>query len=43
VFDMAATDGLVIAASHTAFPGFGRIVRDGAVYGYAGADWSDLS
>lgn len=43
VFDQVATDGVVIAATHVAFPGFGRIVRDGAAYRYAPADWGDLA
>jgi glyoxylase-like metal-dependent hydrolase (beta-lactamase superfamily II) len=43
VFDMAAADGALIAAVHTPFPGFGRIVRDGAAYRYVAADWGDLS
>jgi glyoxylase-like metal-dependent hydrolase (beta-lactamase superfamily II) len=43
VFDMAAADGALIAAVHTPFPGFGRIIRDGAAYRYVAADWGDLS
>jgi glyoxylase-like metal-dependent hydrolase (beta-lactamase superfamily II) len=43
VFDMASADGLVIAASHTPFPGFGGIVREGGAFRYITADWGDLS
>lgn len=42
VFDMAAVDGLTIAATHIAFPGFGRIVKDGAAYRYVPAEFSDV-
>jgi glyoxylase-like metal-dependent hydrolase (beta-lactamase superfamily II) len=41
VFDMAAADGIVIAATHAAFPGFGRIARDGDRYRYAPLEWAD--
>lgn len=37
--DRAATDQLLIAASHVPFPGFGRFVRDGDAYGYIPASW----
>jgi glyoxylase-like metal-dependent hydrolase (beta-lactamase superfamily II) len=42
VFDMAAADGISIAGTHVAFPGFGRIVRDGAAFRYVPADFSDV-
>jgi glyoxylase-like metal-dependent hydrolase (beta-lactamase superfamily II) len=42
IFDMASADGLTIAAVHTPFPGFGRIVRDGGAFRYITADWGDL-
>jgi glyoxylase-like metal-dependent hydrolase (beta-lactamase superfamily II) len=42
VFDMAAADSLLIAAVHTPFPGFGRIVKDGAAYRYVAAEFGDL-
>jgi glyoxylase-like metal-dependent hydrolase (beta-lactamase superfamily II) len=42
VFDMAATDNLLIAAAHTPFPGFGRLARDGGAFRYVTADWGDL-
>jgi glyoxylase-like metal-dependent hydrolase (beta-lactamase superfamily II) len=42
VFDMVATDGVTIAAAHAGFPGFGRIVRDGAAYRYVPSDWTEL-
>jgi glyoxylase-like metal-dependent hydrolase (beta-lactamase superfamily II) len=41
VFDMISTDGMTIAGTHVAFPGFGRVVKDGAAFRYVPADWSD--
>jgi glyoxylase-like metal-dependent hydrolase (beta-lactamase superfamily II) len=41
VFDMASADNVTIAATHVAFPGFGRIVKDGAAFRYVAADWAD--
>lgn len=43
IFDMVATDSIPIAATHAPFPGFGRIVRDGAVYRYQAEEWGDLT
>ena len=43
VFDMVSADNMVIAATHTAFPGFGRVVRDGATFRYVAEDWADLA
>jgi glyoxylase-like metal-dependent hydrolase (beta-lactamase superfamily II) len=43
IFDMVATDGIPIAATHVPFPGFGRIVRDGQAYRYVPAQWGDLA
>ena len=40
VFDRAATDNLLIAATHVPFPGFGRFVREGDAYRYAPASWT---
>lgn len=41
-FEQIATEGTVIAATHIAFPGVGRILRDGDHYRYVPSDW-DLS
>jgi glyoxylase-like metal-dependent hydrolase (beta-lactamase superfamily II) len=41
VFDMVSADGMVIAATHVAFPGIGRIVRDGAAFRYVPANFAD--
>ncbi|MEO0568312.1 MAG: MBL fold metallo-hydrolase [Pseudomonadota bacterium] len=37
VFDRAASDNLIIAATHVPFPGFGRFVRSGEAYAYVPA------
>lgn len=37
VFDRAATDNLLIAATHVPFPGIGRFVRSGEAYAYVPA------
>lgn len=37
LFDRAATDNLLIAATHVPFPGFGRFIRSGDAYAYAAA------
>ncbi len=34
VLGWAATEGVVVAGAHLGFPGFGRVVRSGAGYGY---------
>ncbi len=39
IFDRAASDGILIAASHVHFPGFGRFVRNGSGYRFAPASW----
>ncbi len=39
VFDRAASDNLLIAATHVPFPGFGRFIRAGDAYAYAPASW----
>ena len=39
IFDRAATDGILIAASHAHFPGFGRISQDAGTYRYIPASW----
>jgi glyoxylase-like metal-dependent hydrolase (beta-lactamase superfamily II) len=39
IFDRAASDNSLIAGSHIHFPGFGRILRDGAAYRYLPASW----
>jgi len=41
VFDMVSADGMTIAATHIAFPGIGRIIRDGAAFRYVPADFAD--
>jgi glyoxylase-like metal-dependent hydrolase (beta-lactamase superfamily II) len=40
VFEMVSANNTLTAASHAAFPGFGRIVKDGAAYRYVPADWT---
>jgi glyoxylase-like metal-dependent hydrolase (beta-lactamase superfamily II) len=40
VFDMVSLDGIPIAGTHVAFPGFGKVVKDGAAFRYVPADWS---
>lgn len=40
VLGMAATDGLLLAGTHVAFPGFGRVVRSGNAYRFVAADWA---
>lgn len=40
VFDRAATDKLLIAATHVPFPGFGRFVQSGEAYAFVPASWA---
>lgn len=40
VFDMISADGALIGATHAAFPGFGRVLKDGAAFKYIPAEWS---
>jgi glyoxylase-like metal-dependent hydrolase (beta-lactamase superfamily II) len=42
VFDIVSADGMLIAGTHTAFPGFGKVVKDGAAFRYVPADWSGV-
>jgi glyoxylase-like metal-dependent hydrolase (beta-lactamase superfamily II) len=42
ILDMAAADGVMVAGAHVAFPGFGRIMRDGAAFRFAPVEWGDL-
>ena len=39
VFDMAATDGLLVTGMHLHFPGFSRLVREGTGYRLLPAAW----
>lgn len=39
VFDMAATDRILVGGMHLDFPGFAHIVRDGASYGFVPEPW----
>ncbi len=39
VFDMAATDKLLVTGMHLHFPGFSRLVRDGSGYRLLSAAW----
>ena len=39
MFDRASADGILIAGSHVHFPGFGRLLRDGAGFRFAPASW----
>lgn len=40
VLDMAAADGLLISGAHLPFPGFGKVLKDGAAFRFVPADWS---
>jgi glyoxylase-like metal-dependent hydrolase (beta-lactamase superfamily II) len=42
VFDMVSADGMLIAGTHLGFPGFGKVVKDGAAFRYVPADWSGV-
>ena len=42
IFDMVSADGMLIAGTHLAFPGFGKIVKDGTAFRYVPADWSGV-
>ncbi len=39
IFDMVATDRLLVAGSHLPFPGFGYLATAGKAYDYVPADW----
>lgn len=39
LFDEAATDQIMMAATHLSFPSFGRIVRSGDAYRHVPAEW----
>ena len=39
IFDMAATDRIVVAGSHLAFPGLGHVTRRSEGYGFAPLMW----
>ncbi|KAF0228273.1 MAG: hypothetical protein FD175_2054 [Beijerinckiaceae bacterium] len=39
IFDMIAADGLLVAGAHIAFPGVGRVLRDGPAFRYVPAEW----
>jgi len=39
IFDRAAADGILIAATHVPFPSFGRFMRDDAGYRFIPASW----
>lgn len=40
VLDMAAADGLLITGAHIAFPGFGKVLKEGAAFKFVPAEWS---
>jgi glyoxylase-like metal-dependent hydrolase (beta-lactamase superfamily II) len=40
VFEMVSANNTLTAATHASFPGFGRIVKDGAAYRYVPAEWN---
>ena len=40
VLDMVAADGLLITGAHIAFPGFGKVLKDGAAFKFVPAEWS---
>ena len=39
VFDMTATDRVMIAGAHVPFPGIGHVTKAGAAYAYVPAFW----
>lgn len=39
VFDMIATDGILVAGVHVPFPGLGRVLKDGQAFRYVPAEW----
>lgn len=41
VLDMAAADGLVVAATHAPFPGAARVTREGAGYRWHPESWAE--
>jgi hypothetical protein len=41
VFDMAATDRLLIAGAHLPFPGLGHVAKASAGYAYVPAPWGE--
>jgi len=40
VLDMVASDGALITGSHIAFPGFGKVLKDGAAFKFVPAEWT---
>lgn len=40
IFDMISTDGMLVAGTHVAFPGFGRVLKDDSAFKFVPADWS---
>lgn len=40
VLDMVSSDGLLITGSHIAFPGFGKVLKEGASFKFVPAEWS---
>lgn len=40
VLDMAAADQLLISGAHMPFPGFGKVLKDGAAFRFVPAEWS---
>ncbi len=40
VLDMVSADGMLMAGTHIAFPGFGKVVRDGSAYRWVPAEWA---
>ena len=37
---MVASDGVLISGSHIAFPGFGKVMKDGAAFKFVPAEWT---
>lgn len=40
VFDMISADGMLVAGTHVGFPGFGRVLRNGAAFKWVAAEWA---
>jgi glyoxylase-like metal-dependent hydrolase (beta-lactamase superfamily II) len=40
VFDMVTADATLVAGTHTAFPGFGKILKESTAYRYVPAEWN---
>jgi glyoxylase-like metal-dependent hydrolase (beta-lactamase superfamily II) len=41
IFDMISKDEMLVGGVHIAFPGFGKILKDGAAFKYVPAEWTN--